>query len=135
MSVQRLDHVNIRTHDLEATRDFYVDVLGLREGDRPPFPFPGLWLYDDTVAVIHVIGLSAADPRVAGSGTIDHVAFRVAGLGAMRERIRRAGLPSREAIVPRSGEAQIFVDDPNGVTIELNFAAAEVREAETLVGR
>jgi catechol 2,3-dioxygenase-like lactoylglutathione lyase family enzyme len=131
MHVQRLDHVNIRTHDLDATRDFYVDVIGLQVGARPPFAVPGLWLYDETAAVIHVIGLDPDEPPVHGSGTIDHVAFRVVGVNAMRERIRRARVAAEEAVVPRTGDVQIFVRDPNGVKIELNFSAADLAlEAE-----
>jgi catechol 2,3-dioxygenase-like lactoylglutathione lyase family enzyme len=135
MHVQRLDHVNVRTHDLEATRRFYVDVVGLRVGDRPPFDFPGLWLYDDRVAVIHVTGLGPADARTGDTGSVDHIAFRVEGLGAMRERVARLGVPVRECIVPRNGDLQIFLTDPNGLNIELTFAAAEVAPLEALAGR
>jgi catechol 2,3-dioxygenase-like lactoylglutathione lyase family enzyme len=133
MHVQRLDHVNILSHDLEATRAFYVDVVGLRAGERPPFTSPGLWLYADTIPVIHVNGLDAADARVAGSGSVDHIAFRVAGLASMRERIRRNGIAASECIVPRNGDLQIFVCDPSGVKIELTFAAAEVAASESLI--
>jgi catechol 2,3-dioxygenase-like lactoylglutathione lyase family enzyme len=135
MHIQRLDHVNVATHDLDATRRFYVDVLGLRAGDRPPFGFPGLWLYDDHVPVIHVTALDASDTRVHGSGTIDHIAFRADGLASMRERVRGLNIPATECIVPRNGELQIFLRDPNGVKIELTFAAAEVAAQRTLVER
>jgi catechol 2,3-dioxygenase-like lactoylglutathione lyase family enzyme len=135
MHVQRLDHVNVRTHDLEATRRFYVDIVGLRVGDRPPFDFPGLWLYDDEVAVIHVTGLGPSDARTADSGSIDHIAFRVAGLAAMRERVARLNVGARECIVPRNGDLQIFLTDPNGIKIELTFAAAEVPAHEALAAR
>ena len=115
MHVQRLDHVNIGTHDLDATRSFYVDVIGLRVGERPPFAFPGLWLYDDAVPVIHVTGLGASDAPVHGTGSIDHIAFRVEGLASMRERIRGMRIAANECIVPRNGDLQIFLSDPNGV--------------------
>jgi catechol 2,3-dioxygenase-like lactoylglutathione lyase family enzyme len=133
MRIERLDHVNVQTHDLAATRDFYVDVIGLRVGERPPFGFPGLWLYDDSVPVIHVVGLSPSDPPVSGGGAIDHVSFRAAGLASMRERVRRRGIPATECIVPRNGDLQIFLNDPSGVKIELTFAAAEVAAAAPLV--
>jgi catechol 2,3-dioxygenase-like lactoylglutathione lyase family enzyme len=133
MHIQRLDHVNVRTHDLAATRDFYVGVLGLREGERPPFGFPGLWLYDDTVAVVHVTGLSAADERATETGSIDHIAFRAVGLDTMRERVGRLGIAAREASVPRNGDVQIFLADPNGVRIELTFAASEAARYGRLV--
>ena len=40
-----LDHINIATPRLAESRDFYVEVLGLQEGPRPPFEFDGYWLY------------------------------------------------------------------------------------------
>lgn len=132
MHVQQLDHVNIRTHDLEATRKFYVDVIGLRVGERPPFDFPGLWLYDDRTAVIHVTGLESSDARTNHSGSVDHIAFRVEGLAAMRERVARLPVRAQECIVPRNGDVQIFLRDPNGVKIELTFAAAEVAAHEAV---
>lgn len=135
MHVQRLDHVNIATHDLDATRDFYVDVIGLRVGARPPFVFPGLWLYDDSVPVIHLTGLSAADAPLDAGGAIDHIAFRADGLRAMRERIARLRVPAGERLVPRTGELQIFLTDPNGVKIELTFAAVEVAREGSLAER
>ncbi len=125
MPIDRLDHVNVRTHDLDATRDFYVDVVGLRVGARPPFGFPGYWLYDDSVPVIHLTGLDGGDPACAGSGAVDHIAFRAAGLTEMRDRLTQAHVPFNERIVPRNGELQIFICDPNGVKIELTFSAVE----------
>lgn len=126
MRIQRLDHVNIRTHRLEETKDFYVSVLGLRVGERPPFSFPGYWLYDERVPVIHLTGLGAPDEHTAtGTGPIDHVSFAATGLHAMRERIRANDLAAVERVVPRSGNRQIFITDPNGVLFELTFAAAE----------
>lgn len=132
MHIERLDHVNIQTQDLDATRDFYVSVVGLRVGDRPPFDFPGYWLYDDAVAVIHLTGLSEADPTFCGSGAVNHIAFRAAGLIAMRDRLNRAKVAFDERIVPRNGDLQIFLNDPNGVAVELTFSAAEVRLRELL---
>ena len=52
MSLNSLDHCSIRTVKLDETRDFYVDILGMHDGDRPDFPFPGSWLYVDGVAVV-----------------------------------------------------------------------------------
>jgi catechol 2,3-dioxygenase-like lactoylglutathione lyase family enzyme len=132
MPIQRLDHVTIQTRDVQATRDFYVGVLGLTEGDRPPFNFPGLWLYNGSAPVIHVIGLDAADSLAPGTGAIDHIAFRVDGLSAMRDRLAQSGLMSEERFVPRTGDIQLFVTDPSGVKIELNFTAAPAPAAPEL---
>lgn len=121
MSIEKLDHYTIRTADLAATERFYTDVLGLAAGPRPAFSFPGLWLYQGSNAVVHVIGVNQAAP--AATGPIDHVAFMGSGLDAMRERFKGAGVPFQERTVPTLNLRQVFLDDPNGVRIELNFPA------------
>lgn len=138
-----LNHYSIRTGDLDACRRFYADVLGLVVGPRPDFPFPGLWLYaGDTAvwanAVVHIIGSDRANPAglnqylgerdntaLRGSGAVDHVAFFATGLGAMRAKLQGLGVQARERTVPGLGLHQVFLDDPNGVVIELNYPAAE----------
>ena len=66
MSISGLDHFNIRAKDLDGMRDFFVDVIGLTEGDRPSFEFPGYWLYaGDAGAVVHPLASRDAPP--AGS--------------------------------------------------------------------
>lgn len=134
MVLTRLDHFSIRTADVEATRNFFVSILGLREGERPPFRFPGVWLYCGDKDVIHVIGIDPEDSSgladylgerdttaLRGSGAIDHLAFMADDIEAMRDRLKEAGIAAREREVPLLGVRQLFVEDPNGVTIELNF--------------
>lgn len=138
-----LNHFSIRTTDLEACRKFYVEVLGLSVGPRPPFPFPGLWLYrgdhgDYYNAVVHIIGIDPNDPeglkkylgdrdpsQLKGTGTIDHIAFFAEGLETMLAHLAKLGIEARERTVPSIGLHQVFLDDPNGVVIELNYPAAE----------
>ena len=146
MALQTLAHYSVRTTQLEASRRFYVDVLGLQEGFRPPFDFPGLWLYkgDDEAqfGVVHIIGIDPDAPQglndylgdknevsLHGSAAIDHLAFLATDLPDMRRRLVDAGLAFRERTVPSIGLHQIFVEDPSGVTIELNYAAAEAADA------
>ncbi len=134
MPLTGLDHCAIRTGDLVATRDFFVDVLGLEDGDRPPFPFPGHWLYCEGRPVVHLIGLDTAGSSglveymgedrkeaLTGTGAVDHLAFTAADLEGMRARIKELGIESRERAVPDLALHQIFVVDPNGVTVEINF--------------
>lgn len=137
MPLTRLDHYSIRTTDLETTRDFYVDVLGLVDGDRPPFPFPGYWLYVGDRPVVHLIGIDADDPSglidymgedrkeaFTGSGAVDHVAFNGEDIDEQRERLKKLGIEIRERDVPNMPLQQIFLQDPNGITVELNFWSA-----------
>lgn len=138
-----LNHFSIRSTDLAACERFYAGVLGLVVGPRPPFPFPGLWLYaGDTAhtsnAVVHIIGIDRDDPAglqqylgdrdeasLQGTGVVDHLAFFATGLAETLDRLRGHGLECRERTVPLLGLHQVFVDDPNGVVIELNFPADE----------
>jgi catechol 2,3-dioxygenase-like lactoylglutathione lyase family enzyme len=138
-----LNHFSIRTLDLEACRDFYTRVLDLTVGPRPPFPFPGIWLYSGSHdnyynAVVHIIGMDRNDPEglkkylgdrdvaeLRGTGSIDHVAFFAEGLEAMLAHLVQQGIAPRERTVPSLGLHQIFLDDPNGVVVELNYPAAE----------
>ena len=138
-----LNHFSIRTTDLDATRVFYESVLGLTVGPRPPFPFPGIWLYSgDTSlwanAMVHVIGIDKNDPEglkrylgdrdvasLQGSGAVDHIALFADGLEAMLAHLKKLGVVCRERTVPQIGLHQLFLDDPSGVVIELNYPAQE----------
>jgi catechol 2,3-dioxygenase-like lactoylglutathione lyase family enzyme len=125
-----LNHLAIRSSDMERCRDFYVQALGFTEGPRPPFPFPGYWLYCGGSALIHVIG---AEPdaqggleeylghRTLGAGAVDHIALTADDFAAVRECLERHGVPYRERTVPVLGMKQLFVTDPDGITLELNF--------------
>ena len=134
MAIEKLAHYSIRTHDLDASRRFYVDLLGLRPGYRPPFPFPGVWLYagegDDDHGVVHLIGITAPDelaaylgnrPLARGTGALDHIAFVADDWPRMKANCDECGVPYVERTVPLLGLHQVFVTDPSGVVIELNF--------------
>ncbi len=118
----RLDHYNIRTTKVQETIDFYTSVLGLRSGYRPSTR-PGAWLYDDPQALKELeahLGVRDLD-SLNGSGAIDHVAFLGPDFIASREQLVRLGIPYTERDVPQISLKQLFVTDPNGVTVELNF--------------
>ena len=135
MAIRQLAHFAVRTRNLDVSRRFYEDVLQLRAGSRPPFAFPGEWLYvgDDETAlgVVHLVGAdgsaavgdylgAAAD--ALGTGSLDHVAFFADNWPAMRARCDAAGATYVERFVPGLGLLQVFLTDPSGVTLELNFA-------------
>ncbi len=133
MPLQLLEHYTIRSADMEATRDFYCRAIGLRQGKRPPLAFPGYWLYCGETPVVHLVPLG--DPRAIrgqvnvpaangdrpGGGAVDHVAFRAGNAPAMRRRLAAHNIPFKEQVQPGSGLVQMFLDDPNGITVELNF--------------
>tara|TARA_Y100001960_G_C14691849_1_gene836788 strand:- start:1057 stop:1479 length:423 start_codon:yes stop_codon:yes gene_type:complete len=132
MAITALNHVNIVTQNLEATRKFYADIIGLIDGDRPSFQFPGAWLYIDEEAVIHLVGVE--DQPEEGTGTIDHVAFEANGINDTIETLEGKEIPFHVRDVPGMEIRQIFLHDPNGVMIELNFRGAEVVKAREATG-
>jgi len=132
MGVSALEHVTIRCTRRQATRDFYVDLLGLTEGPRPDFPFRGHWLYLGGVPVVHLVeaadhagawARAVPEDDTAGTGAFDHVAFRGEDFEALRTRLQQAGLTFRERVVPGGKLRQLFVPDPEGITVEINFHA------------
>ncbi len=124
--------------DIDATRDWYARVLGMQPGPHPDFGFPVHWMYLGGVDVVH-IGPSAksagdiqkqylgrtSQKSELGTGAIDHIAFRATGLRQMLEHLKaeRISFTQRRA----NGQAlfQLFFYDPNGIKIELNYAAGE----------
>jgi len=125
MSVGVLDHYNVSTRNLGDTVRFYEEILGLVNGPRPPFDFPGAWLYSEGHPVLHLIDISPTDqPQRPDSGVIDHVAFGSRGFEAMKRHLAQKGVSFRVNEVPNSSRRQIFVNDPNNVLIELNFDVA-----------
>lgn len=142
MPLHHLQHFLIQTADLSGTRDWYVDVLGMREGPHPDFKFPVCWLYLGDTDVLHLTtgGDKVSENRMkylgqqstatSGSGVVDHVAFRATGLLDMIAHFERRGIPFKERRVDGQSLYQLFVTDPNGVKVELNFEAAEAAGRE-----
>ena len=132
MPISRLDHYFIRANDLEATRAFYCDVLGFEVLPRPDFPFPGYWLGAGGSVQVHMgpHGIEHSDVYYLGStagsatdnsGVVDHIAFAATDPEALHARLQQHGLPCRKRYFAEFGLCQLFVDDPDGLTIELNF--------------
>ena len=139
MAARVLEHVSIRTQKLDETVRFYSEILGLVDGPRPSTR-PGAWMYDERgVPVIHVSYMDPNDPAqqawvnaylghrdpasLLGGGAIDHVAFAADDYDGFVARCEAKGLEWR----PRTTDAglrQIFVTDPNGISVELNFHEA-----------
>ena len=126
MSLQRLDHVLVLTNDLEATRAFYCDALGLEVGERPQLEFPGYWLYLGGVACLHVADRQAYEAHARTLGlkvgdAVDHLAFTGAGYEQVAERLEAVGVDAATNTVPGAGLRQLFLTDPNGIRVELNL--------------
>ena len=132
MPVTELNHYLIRANDLERTKDFYVNVLGFEVMPRPNFPFPGYWLGINGKIQVHMgqAGVPNSDLYYLGSpknasknnsGVIDHIAFLATDPGGFVKRLKEMGVPVRPRSLPEAELFQLFIKDPDGLTIELNF--------------
>ncbi|WP_439814593.1 VOC family protein [Zavarzinia sp. CC-PAN008] len=124
MALKQLNHVTIATADLEATRDFYRQVLGLETGPRPPLPFPGYWMYCGEQAAIHLVPHAnnlGGGPDRESTGNFDHVAFTAEDFDGTCAHLDQLGITYRRQAVPGAPIRQIFLTDPNAVMVELNF--------------
>ena len=113
MGKRTLDHASIRIRDLERSRQFYEDVLGLEPTPRPDFGFAGAW-YALGEGQLHLI----QNERMTAGGidpTDPHFAIRVDDLEAVRQRLTARGIE----MVDFGGGDQFWVLDPDGNTVEL----------------
>jgi catechol 2,3-dioxygenase-like lactoylglutathione lyase family enzyme len=128
MPADQLEHFTLECADLEHTKNFYCDMLGLTAGFRPQMDFPGFWLYCGGVAVVHLMKREPADRAKANTGRLDHIAFKSIDPAATLGRFRENGIPYEENKVWEIGLLQVFVHDPDGLQIELNFHGALKKE-------
>jgi len=136
MPITELNHYFVRANDLEKTKDFYVNVLGFQVMERPRFPFRGYWLGVNGVAQIHMGPHDVPNaelyylgtPRNAvtdHSGVVDHIAFLATDPDGFKRRFRDMNIAFRPRYQPEVGLYQLFIRDPNGLAIELNFAGLD----------
>lgn len=123
MPISGMNHFTVLTDDLAATTAFYVGLLGLTEGFRPDFGFPGAWLYVGDQPILHVIAGRGvpANPR----GVIDHMAFSARDLRGVVARLVERGLAYDLRRVPSTSAWQLFCTDPSGARVELDFEPGE----------
>ena len=117
--IRVIDHVNIATERLDETRDFFVGVLGLEEGPRPDFGFPGYWLYAGGRAIVH-LQLAKGPVTPSRESALNHAAFEVSDLSAVMATLDARGVAYNTFSPPGGQVRQLFLEDPNGVFVELN---------------
>jgi catechol 2,3-dioxygenase-like lactoylglutathione lyase family enzyme len=128
MGITAIAHVTVLSDDIDATRDFYCETLGLTPGERPPLPFPGHWLYGDAGPLVHIADrsvylehareLGLPEPPAAGP-PVDHIAFAASDYDEASARLERRGVAAVRNRVPGAGLRQLFFSDPGGVRIEI----------------
>ena len=130
MPLERLDHYFVYAADLDVSRRFYSEVLGLESGPRPQFNFPGYWFYLEGRPVVHVGNeeftggfVEEGGQRVTSgsTGPVDHIAFRANDIESFEQRFKARNLNYERREVPDFHLSQLFIKDPEGLTIELNF--------------
>lgn len=126
MQIRKLDHVNIRTKRLDHLIGWYTNTLGLSVGFRPPFSFPGAWLYAEDAAVVHLVGIEGTE----GVGSeeelkLEHFAFTAAGAKAFEQRLIDRGEKYRKSEIAATGTVAFNVWDPDGNHIHVDFPIAE----------
>jgi len=132
MPLNLMEHYLVLTDDIDHTRDFYINVLGMEEGFRPELGFPGYWLYLESTPVIHIaewetytdhsnkLGIPVTT-RAESTGAFDHIAFNGTDSDSMETTLASEKIPYERNDVPHAGLVQFFLNDPNDVKIELNF--------------
>ena len=129
MAVSGMNHFTILTDNLDATLVFYKEHLEFAPGPRPPFKFPGAWLYakGGSDAILHII--AGRDKKDLVKGVLDHMAFTAQGLEPAVARLEAHGVAYELRKLPSYGTWQLFFNDPNGAKVELDFDAAEAAPA------
>jgi catechol 2,3-dioxygenase-like lactoylglutathione lyase family enzyme len=132
MPLTKLEHFLVLTDDIDATRDFYCQALGMRVGFRPPLEFPGHWVYVGDTPCIHIAEWLtytahsksksvSVSIRADGTGPVDHLAFVGEDYDEVLARLEHYGVHVRSNNPPGGAVRQLFLFDPNGVKIEINF--------------
>lgn len=125
MTTSGLGHINFHADRalLDALKNFYCDVVGLRQGPRPPFKGFGYWLYAGDEPVVHLYEAEPDEIRPTGvTSTFDHIAFKCVNPEEVEARLRQFHVPHKTVEVPMTRQLQIFVSDPAGNKVELLFA-------------
>jgi catechol 2,3-dioxygenase-like lactoylglutathione lyase family enzyme len=141
MPLTGLNHYLVVSRNLDRSRKFYEDVLGMQLADRPDFGFPGYWLKLGDDICVHLASQAPNKVRdqfllkkhpkgTEGSGSVDHIAFLARDPREVRERIRRHKVEMHYRSFPDAKLFQIFLKDPDDVTIELNFLGEVIDEKE-----
>jgi len=133
MTMQWLDHVNIRTHQLDVMSAFYEDIIGLKRGKRPPFEFGGAWHYCKGKAIVHLVESTKRIP--SGEAQVEHYALRSAGsMKRFQNKLRKADAPYYVVFLDRINVCQVNVYDPDGNKIEVQFAGSKNDDLEPFYG-
>lgn len=135
MPVHKLDHVNLRTADLDGMIAFYERVMGLRKGARPGFDFPGAWMYAGDQAVVHLVGTTGRPAEYRPDQRLEHFAMSATGLADFLAHLRRERVAYYCRILPDFGIRQVNIHDCDGNHLHIDFPADEQADLADYDGR
>lgn len=129
MPIKGFAHINVSTSDLERSRRFYAEVIGLTDGYRPPFGRPGAWMYLDDQPIVHISTSRSPSPDKTKIDAFDHVALWTENIEHHRKLLNQNSVKFVEFGVPETNQYQLFFKDPDGTEIELIFSGEEANNA------
>jgi catechol 2,3-dioxygenase-like lactoylglutathione lyase family enzyme len=141
MPLTGLNHYLVVSKNLERSKKFYQEVLGMQLAERPDFGFPGYWLKLGDEICVHLASQETNQIRdtfllkkhpkgTTGSGSVDHIAFVARDPQEVRDRIQKNKVEMHFRSFPDAKLFQIFLKDPDDVTIELNFLGEVIDEKQ-----
>lgn len=124
--IERLDHLNIRTAQLDVMIAWYGKFLGMTTGPRPPFPFPGAWMYANGFPLVHLVAVDVEPGSDPSDLKLEHGAFRATGFQDMVAKLEAAGERFTIDPVPDFPIVQINVWDPDGNHLHIDYHTDEM---------
>lgn len=123
MAIKMLEHVNIRTMRIAEVEEWYATLLGLEKGYRPPFENKGVWLYANDIPIIHLV--EGSGEYTNHNVKMEHFALRATGLKSFLDRLKERGVPFETVRVPEIRILQVYISDPDGNNMHIDFSADE----------
>ena len=122
MRIEQLSHVNVRTTQLDVMIDWYTNVLGLKSGARPNFPFPGAWMYAGDNPIVHLVGIKG-EPAVGSEVKLklEHFSLFATGGAEFEAKLSAEGIKFKRAELPDFNLCLINIWDPDGNHIHVDF--------------
>ena len=124
MEIKLLEHVNIQTAQLGLMENWYIEILGLEKGYRPPFEINGSWLYGAGYPMVHLVEVDEPPDR-SGNPQLEHFAMRAVGLESLLERLRAKAIPYFTMRVPDTRIFQVNFYDPEENHMHVDFPPDE----------